>query len=279
MNRNPRVSNFITNKKGDLSITLLVLLVVVLAGFTLFTFYTNSGKIEARVIDSRFIEGSYSAENAIEFDMESAGENALAKSYEEFVSRDFFARIQNKEIDFGGANLALNGEFLANMNKEFLVKKYESEKNLKLISSSVGKYFAETNLSGFYSVRSVSTEKGGNKLDWGFSQTPASAAGIAGSIIVVYNKNIQNKVYFERIGLYGLEKIYSLAKSCVVESDSTIAMQCLNEKMPNFNFNVFARDGGGFIIKAETKRTFSISGVQRKLNFALSTDTIGNFAR
>ncbi len=55
------------NKKGDISITLLVVMAVVVAGAASFIFLTDSGKLEQKVANARALDEIYSKEEVLDF--------------------------------------------------------------------------------------------------------------------------------------------------------------------------------------------------------------------
>lgn len=65
------------NKKADFATTLLVFLAVALSIAASFIFISSSGKIEARIIDARFLDAAYANESAINFYMQEIFDNAV----------------------------------------------------------------------------------------------------------------------------------------------------------------------------------------------------------
>lgn len=81
------------NKRGDIAVTLLILMAVVLVSTSLFIFNTNTNKVSAEITDSRFLDKTYFKEDRINFYVNEAIEKAIigfngdkAKFIEKFKS-------------------------------------------------------------------------------------------------------------------------------------------------------------------------------------------------
>lgn len=84
------------NKRGDISVLLLVLMTIVLTGAALFIFNTNTGSVGTEIINSRFLDKIYFKEDKIDFYVNEAIESSLFgfdRSEKDFVSKF------KKEID------------------------------------------------------------------------------------------------------------------------------------------------------------------------------------
>tara|TARA_Y100000310_G_C20681397_1_gene816154 strand:- start:645 stop:1076 length:432 start_codon:yes stop_codon:yes gene_type:complete len=69
------------NKKADASITVLILLVIVLLGYSLYVFNTNSSKIISEIKDVRSLNEIYLKEQQIEFYINEAMDMTLEQGY------------------------------------------------------------------------------------------------------------------------------------------------------------------------------------------------------
>jgi hypothetical protein len=69
------------NKKGDVSILILVILIVALFGATLFIFSKNNDKINSTIKDARFLNNIYLAESQIDFYINEAIDMTFRKGY------------------------------------------------------------------------------------------------------------------------------------------------------------------------------------------------------
>jgi len=78
------------NKRGDLSVTIFVFVVVALFMATLFSFFQNTGNVRVIVGDTGFLDNVYFKENEIKFFIKIAGEEALAESYEKVIGSQEF---------------------------------------------------------------------------------------------------------------------------------------------------------------------------------------------
>ena len=70
------------NKKGDVSILILVILIVALFGATLFIFSKNNNKINSTIKDARFLNNIYLAESQIDFYINEAIDMTFRKGYD-----------------------------------------------------------------------------------------------------------------------------------------------------------------------------------------------------
>ena len=67
------------NKRGDISILLLVIMTLILVGATLFIFNINLGKFETELVNIKSIDSVYVAENQISFYVNRALEDSIQK--------------------------------------------------------------------------------------------------------------------------------------------------------------------------------------------------------
>ena len=106
------------NKKGDIPVTLFVIMVIVLTGFTLFGFAKSNLTSSSRFNDARFVERADFWEEGARFDLTSAGERAFAKSYSENIidselESKFLESFKNDEIiksRYSGIEFKTNAE-------------------------------------------------------------------------------------------------------------------------------------------------------------------------
>jgi len=86
------------NNRGSVDVVLLVFLAVVLSGFTLFTFISNSSFVSSQVKDVRFLDNFYVNENRAEFYIDGIMEEVI------------------KEIDNDGD---VKSQFIEKFNEKF----------------------------------------------------------------------------------------------------------------------------------------------------------------
>ena len=96
------------NKKGDVAVTVLVFMAVVLVGATLFIFNTNTTKVRKDIVSPEILEGVYYRGNLINFYVQEAFESS--DSIEEFKSN--LGRYNQTEVGKDLEKLKKNfGEF------------------------------------------------------------------------------------------------------------------------------------------------------------------------
>lgn len=74
------------NKKGDIAITLLVFMVLILCGATLLSFVYNSGKIQEEIINSRVLDSVYAGQIKIDFYINEAFQDVEYAGKTEFIN-------------------------------------------------------------------------------------------------------------------------------------------------------------------------------------------------
>ncbi|MFH1592157.1 MAG: hypothetical protein ABIB47_02195 [Candidatus Woesearchaeota archaeon] len=77
------------NKRGDITVTLLIILVFVLAVSSLFIFITSSRNVEARIFDARAVSTLfYAREDFGNFYLQQAGEEAIRDTYQDLADEE-----------------------------------------------------------------------------------------------------------------------------------------------------------------------------------------------
>ncbi|MBU3906896.1 MAG: hypothetical protein KKA64_01465 [Nanoarchaeota archaeon] len=77
------INKFNRNKRGDIAVTILVLLVFITTIISIFVFLTNSRKIEANIVDANVVNSVYLEEGEAKFYLGEAGEKAATKVIKE----------------------------------------------------------------------------------------------------------------------------------------------------------------------------------------------------
>ena len=132
------------NKRGDISIVVLVFLVLIVCIATIFSFLVSGGKINTQVGNTRLVENVYSEQYFVEYYLSESMKLALVKTYEEFAnSKDYIA---NPIIDSDGnyefkdlhAKLKENfiEKFKINLNEEISKYNFEEKSLINLNNSS-----------------------------------------------------------------------------------------------------------------------------------------------
>lgn len=220
------------NKKGDISILLLVLMVLLLSASVLYIFAKYSGKAEAIVADARFVENSIVKEEDIYFYAENAAENALAEIY-------FNALL---EISKGNSFLeneirnSLKDRFKSNFvrtesrDEKFIEMKNKinnDEFNFQNTANSMEINLPEISLSGTLAIRDKK-----RVFLWDVIPTPTTYEELKAHIGVIYRPSIHINISLKEIGLYSFDEVILAKTQCVNEEESK---KCMEEKINGFN--------------------------------------------
>ena len=222
------------NKKADVSITLLVFMIVILTGFTLFSFVKSSLTSVAGFDDVRFVENAYSWEEGIRFDLVGAGEGAFIKSYSELLSQNPFDKTQ-AQIDFDMKN-----NFSAYFNNEEIIKsRYSGNK------FDVG---VDTNVLEL-------------KTKLMFSESFIAEERFVG---LSYDYSFDKKFYLKDYGLYSVDEIRQKSEKCLSEKDDSKISRCLEFELPNFTPQV----GNDKEVNFTSKKMYLIDGGLKSISFS-----------
>ena len=251
---------FYKNKKGDITILLLVILVLLLTSATLFSFITSSGKVEAKISNARFIENFYSRQDLAEFYLSQAGEIAIVRTYREFVEDDNYINnpIYNfkEEVEFREIHSKLNenfhNKFVENFKTEF--KKYDFEddylKNLKeIIEDEDFDVIVDREILG---IVIDSWEMNGSLND----------------INITYVPGISLKFNLKKVGLHSFEEIYEIKERCKYKEDIE---SCFSDLI-NFEVSVVEKEKSSgekyFFVTCATKKDFLIGDGFDRIRFS-----------
>ncbi len=257
--RKLKLTIFPKNRRGDITILLLVILVLLVASATLFSFVTSSGKVEAKISDAKFVENIYYKENLVEFYINQAGEKSISKTYRIFSENGDYINnpiISGGEIEFGKIHNKLNENFYIKFNQNFKeeFENYNFEedylKNLKevILDGNFDVIVNEENL-----VIKINNLEINNSVK---------------NINITYIPEISLGFDFQKIGLHSFEKIYEVKEGCknVEEVEN-----CYN-KLINFESNVIEKEksNGGkyFFVTLTSKKQFLIDGKFTNINFS-----------
>tara|TARA_Y100000034_G_C6843451_1_gene381863 strand:+ start:372 stop:1139 length:768 start_codon:yes stop_codon:yes gene_type:complete len=211
------------NKRGDMTIVLLVLLVLIVSLATLFSFATNSKQVEAKILDVRVIDKLFLEQELIEFYIKEAGKKATIKTFKEFVEDPksiYFYMNNPEENPIGSGNwkfeklhVNLNENFKQrfsdNFNKE--IGKYEINGiDLNNFNIEINKEIVLITLKNF-------------KIDDSFSN---------GEIEINYHPNILLEFNLTKIGLHSFQKIHEIKDDCKFKKE--INKECFEKDLKNF---------------------------------------------
>lgn len=241
---------FYKNKKGDMTILLFVILVLLVTSATTFSFIMSSGKTEAKISNARFIETLYSKQDLAEFYLIQAGEIAIVKTYNSFVEEDNYINnpIYNskEEVEFKELHSKLSenfhDKFVENFKTGFDSYDFEDDylKNLK-----------ETINDGDFEI-TVDREALEIVIDsWGMNDS-------LNDINITYTPEISLKFDLKKIGLHSFEEIYEIKERC--KGDENIE-NCFSDLI-NFDVSVVEKEKSDgqkyFFMTCTTKKEFLI---------------------
>lgn len=250
---------FRMNKRGSIEIVLLVVLVLLVTSATLFSFVTNSDKVGTKISDTN-LESVSLKKNLAEFYLVRAGENAIVKTYKEFVDDGSYINnpIRNSEgeVEFGELHIKLNenfrDKFLENFKAEFGGYDFERDylKNLKEIvvgedlHVSLEKDILIMIIDGF-EVRSAFKD-----------------------INVTYTPRLSLTFGLREIGLHSFDEIYEVKEECKTEEN---VIECYGS-LANFETTIVEKEkstGGEYsLVTCTTKKSFLIDGGFNNLGFS-----------
>lgn len=192
------------NKKGDMSIVLLVLLTFLAVGAALFSFVT-SGSVAKEVIDPRVVESVYVQENSIKFYLNEIGKKALVKTYSDFANDGDYVSVPVKFNSgypyFDNLRPDLNGVFIKKFKENFRneIKSYNFEEDyLKQINSKEFETF------GNYNDFEVVFKNLEMKQSFGEENI----------LNVYYKPEIKIQLSFSKIGLINFNELYEIKIEC-----------------------------------------------------------------
>ncbi len=247
------------NKRGDLSIVLLVITTVIISGAALFSFVINLNGFETHIMHSRFLDVAYGKEDQIKFYLEQAGENSIAKSYNQMAKEGTL---------FGETNPMKNGILILNnfdkksAEKMFLdklnfnfpeeIKKYPSKSASIEFSDGLVKIKVENFL---ISTQLVHKTKVPIEIWFGLIK---AAEGEKLDVNMAINYMPDNNfvtINLTEKGLDDFGKIYTTAEKC----KGTGAYDCFKEELPNF-LEESENKGEYNLITLTSKKKFNIDG-------------------
>jgi hypothetical protein len=250
---------FPKNCKGDMAILLLVILVLLVSSATIFSLVTSSGKVEAKISDTKIVENIYYKENLVEFYIIQAGENIFAEIYNEFTKTGEYINnpiVSGGEIEFGKVHNKLDenfrNKFIENFKEEFKDYDFEDDylKNLKeiILDGNFDVILDKESL-----VVKINNLEINNSLE---------------KVNITYIPEISLEFNFKKMGLHGFEQIYKVKEECknVEEVEN-----CYN-KLINFENSVIEKEKSNgekyFFVTLTSKKQFLIEGKFVNINFS-----------
>jgi len=203
------------NKRGDLAITVLVFLVVMVCAVALYSFAATNSEFEKKIQDIDYAQGAYVIADSFEFSMEGPVRQAYFETYSEFLENEVYSYIDSgskfyEVYYFDFLNPDLNEEF----NKLFLEK-------LKINEDYKKKVVVEFNNDLF---RVVFEDMEFNSDERGYD--------IRYKTDIVYDFNFINQ------GIIGFEKLNEVKDECVSSGRLSEVEDCFNREFENFEVTV-----------------------------------------
>jgi hypothetical protein len=248
------------NKKGDLSVYLFVVLLVVDLSAILFIFHSSSVQANAMIVSPLNVEKVYSQEELAEFYIKDAGERAFVKTYKEFVSNEKYDYIEQPvEIVDGYSKFnRLDDKLEENFNKRF-------EENFKELFLSY-----EFEKSFLNEVKGLINEDKFEFKDGVLSVNGLILKSVFEDIEIFYEPVLEVKLDNKRIGFASFEEIYRFKEKCA-DSEEIVVCYEDNEKMVygfDIQYEDFFIDDYYLILYFESERDFFIDDGFEKIKFS-----------
>jgi hypothetical protein len=227
------------HKKGDLAVTLLVFMIIVLIAVTLFSFVKSSGKEGALFGDVRVAEAVLGQEEAARFDLMNAGKRIAAESYDEVAA--------------AGISSATKAE------SEFMEKIRKKAGDSPALRGYNNLIIGGNNNSINFAL---------NSQVYRLQTKPVDEDGDALSVGINYQTDVRVDIDLRNEGLHSFGDIASAGESCLKDNIENLQIAgCLNTKLFNFDASVEDKDGKkSFIFK--TKREYLINHASKKIEFS-----------
>lgn len=230
------------NKKGQPpAIALLVFMIVILLGATLFSFYKSSTGVKENLIDARFVESVYAEETQARFDMITAGGSAIVESYMEIVADNPFDK------SAGELNELMRLKISEKFNSNSVIKS-----NYPGIAFEVKVDGANVNITSGQIRLETSGKFGGSRV-----------------VGVLYRTILEEKFNLEDYGLYDLAYIKFSSAECLSMKEAVDVNKCFSERLPYLSSKVF-ESGGKKSVQFTTEKYYLISQKFEDIEFSLA---------
>jgi len=275
------------NKRGDVSVTVLVFLTIVLCGAVLFMMATHGKTYRPIVNDARFIENVYSEEERINFHMIELEVDAYDKTYYDIAKEGLFTgnvdfankRIALDSFDKEGLKSIFEEKFRSNFKNE--VVRYTSSQflNDEIKNDIANDKFTVTYEEGTLTrdmdtvIRgSVTVTKGERVWLWGVVPTFEKEEKIKSTIAVIYKPEIS---FIRKTELTYFGDILGAVRAC---KTSSAIKDCLTLRLNIFDINVKSgkdeATGELFdLVTLSTKKKFFIDGALKNIDMCMKLDS------
>jgi len=221
------------NKKGDMPIVLLVMLVLTVVLAALFSFATDSGTTSFQISNARAVDINYAELNFVEFYIKDAGKKAAVKSYKDLIESGVYTGKpvynSNGEVEFNNLGLDLNEKLEEKFKENFKseIASYDFEKSYLI---DLKKIVAEDKFSVNYNEDIFEISINGLKFDNLFEQ-----------IEVVYVPEILMEFDYGKIGVDSFEEVYTGKEKCKSGLSVEDIKICIGNEVKDFNVDVIEK--------------------------------------
>ena len=241
------------NRKGDVSIILLVFMCLFVLFFALFTFVINGKKTSELIGDARALDGVY-------IDEEKA-DAYVRESLERAVIREYYDSLEDMTLEIE----KVNGYFVGNVNginsdSEIFNRTRENVRR-GLFSISIEKEELKGNFGEVKITKDESVRIKPKIL--GFIPNPFAKDKLVLLIGVVYDAKIEVESDLYKIGLNSFEEINEAYDKCVSEEIES----CMEEELIYFDVEVI--DESAKIVELKSKRSFLIDNELKKMEMII----------
>ncbi len=234
------------NKRGDPSIVLLVLLVVVVFSGAIYSFISNSRNVDAKLSAVGNVDDILSEEEKLNSYLQASAQRTFAQTYNGFVySRSYMGtQIVDAQgnYEFSSLNSAWKEDFKSKLKSRFILEfsKYEYEKGFSDFVKE-GNFEVEENEEGFvfvFNEYNLTDEKDGYEARLKFSP--------------------QITVSYLDYGLESFDELYFVKEECKVKSGESEIETCFGS-LEGFNADV-SKFRENYLVKLTSKKDFSLAG-------------------
>ena len=234
-------------RRGQVAILVLVFLIVLLTGATLFLFITQSGVVEGTIADARFVQSASFREAEIRFYLGSAAEPAFIRAYQEIAAEQgqfVLASFDDRALEARLEEKAMT--FFADERTSFVPSDI-SLHGVNLTDSQVTFYFNEFPiLVDLFDAQQQLLSK------------------------VIYRPSLVVSRDLDRLGLYSFSTLKQVADVCSHENTLASLKTCFETKLPAFTIRVEELgQGKQRVVFFTSKRAFLIRGLWKTVDLSI----------
>ncbi|MBS3091341.1 hypothetical protein J4217_02745 [Candidatus Pacearchaeota archaeon] len=233
------------NKKGDVSVTLLIFMALFLVITALYSFMVYS-RINTSIADPRFLEKSYQKEEMYKIEI-------FTKGYENIV-KDYYDKTQDY---LSGNELEVSGFQIKDENGN--VKNIDANKDKEMVS-----FISKEDFPIFDEITIKDKQS-----RWYWRIVPESVKDQQIKVLInsIYKPKIDVKINLTEMGLHDFDEIDSAVNQCK-DSDNDKIRYCLSERLGNFDVSIDVKDNVKTAL-FNTKKKFYIDNQLRKIEISV----------